>query len=182
MAESRVPCKLAGVRLELPLCVIRSWREDDAPALARAANNRNVWLSLRDLMPHPYALADAEAYLARVAQNPLHHSFCLEVEGQAAGAIGLKQREDVHRFTAELGYWLAQPHWGRGIATAAVRAFVAERFEALPLQRIFAEVYANNPASVRVLEKAGFEFEGRLRQNVIKDGQTLDSLLYARVR
>ncbi len=170
------------MRLELPLCVIRSWRDDDAPALARAANNRNVWLRLRDLMPHPYSLADAEVYLERVAHDPLHQSFCLEIDGEAGGAIGLKQREDVHRFTAELGYWVAEPHWGRGIATAAVRAFVAERFDALPLQRIFAEVYANNSASVRVLEKAGFEYEGRLRQNVFKDGQTLDTLLYARVR
>ena len=133
-------------------------------------------------MPHPYTLADAEAYLARIGADPRHHSFCLEVEGKAAGAIGLKVKEDVHRHTAELGYWVAEPYWGRGLATAAVRAFVAERFEALPLHRIFAEVYANNPASVRVLEKAGFQYEGCLRKNVVKDGKILDALVYSLVR
>ncbi len=133
-------------------------------------------------MPHPYTLADAEAHLGRIGTDPLHHSFCIEVEGKVAGAIGLKVKEDVHRHTAELGYWVAEPYWGRGLATAAVRAFVAERLEALPLHRIFAELYANNPASVRVLEKAGFEYEGRLRKNVVKDGKILDSLVYALVR
>ena len=88
----------------------------------------------------------------------------------------------MHRCTAELGYWLAEPFWGRGVMTAAVTAFVAHSFQTLPLQRIFASVYASNPASARVLEKAGFQFEGCMRKNVLKDGEILDSLLYARVR
>ena len=170
------------MRIDLENCVLRSWRPEDAPALARAANNRNVWLGLRDLMPHPYTLEDAQAYLRQVESKRPEISFCIEVQGEAAGAIGLRMGEDVHRETAELGYWLAEPHWGRGIASEAVRVFVQYGFEAMPLQRIFALVHANNAASVRVLEKAGFVFEGRMRRNVIKDGQTLDSLLYARVR
>ena len=170
------------MRIELTQCIIRSWRLDDAPALAQSANNRNVWLNLRDRMPHPYTLADAEAYLRHATTADAEETFCIEVDGQVAGAIGLRGKEDVHRFTAELGYWLAEPFWGRGIATEAVRAFVEERLKATSLHRIFAEVFSSNPASVRVLEKAGFEFEGRLRKNVVKDGQILDSLVYARVR
>jgi len=170
------------MRLELEQCVIRSWRSEDAPALAEGANNRNVWLGLRDLMPHPYTLQDAESHLQRGSESPNKRSFCIEIEGRAAGAIGLNLQEDVHRYTAELGYWLAEPFWGRGITTAAVTAFVAYSFQAWPLQRIFASTYSNNPASARVLEKAGFQFEGRMRKNVIKDDQILDSLLYAKVR
>lgn len=170
------------MRLELGNCVIRPWRLDDARALSEGANNRNVWLCVRDRMPHPYTLCDAEAYLRLAAEVDPAESFCIEVEGKAAGAIGLHPKTDVHRRTAELGYWLAEPFWGRGIATAAVRAFVANGFGSLPLDRIFAEVNSNNLASARVLEKAGFEYEGRLRKNVIKDGQVLDSLLYASLR
>ncbi|MFN2509220.1 MAG: GNAT family N-acetyltransferase [Chthoniobacterales bacterium] len=170
------------MRLELENCTVRSWRLEDARALVKGANNRNVWLCLRDRMPHPYTLGDAGEYLRRATTAEPPESFCIEVNKTVAGAIGLHRKTDVHRRTAELGYWLAEPFWGRGIGTAVVRAFVAHSFETLPLDRIFAEVYANNPASARVLEKADFQFEGRLRKNVIKAGQVLDSLLYARLR
>ena len=135
------------------------------------ANNRNVWLSLRDLMPHPYTLANAEAYLRNVAHEGAKYSLCIEVEGKAGGAISLRFESDVHRLTAELGYWLAEPFWGRGIMTEAVSAMVEHAFASFALRRIFASVYANNPASAHVLEKAGFLFEGRIRQNVIKEGR-----------
>lgn len=170
------------MRIEFSGGAIRTWRPDDAQGLAAGANNRNVWRMLRDLMPHPYTMADAEAYLQRVAAEELARSFCIEIDGKVAGVIGLKFKEDVHRRTAELGYWLAEPFWGRGVMTSAVCAFVVHSFETFPLDRIFAETYANNPASSRVLEKAGFQFEGRLRSNVIKDGEVLDSLVYARLR
>ena len=133
-------------------------------------------------MPHPYTLADAEAYLQNRVVETREHVLCIEVDGRVGGGIGLHLGEDVNRLTAELGYWLAEPFWGRGIMSEAVPAMVAHGFATLPLQRIEAFVYANNPASARVLEKAGFEFEGRLRRSVIKDGQLLDSLLYAKLR
>ncbi len=170
------------MRIELPECTIRAWRLEDVPSLVAHANNRNVWLKLRDRMAHPYTLADAEVYVRERVESPDKLMFCIEVDGQAVGGIGLHPGQDVNRLTAELGYWLGEAYWGRGIATAAVRAVVQHGFDALPLNRIEAYVYANNPASVRVLEKAGFEFEGRLRRSVIKDGQVLDSLLYARLR
>ncbi|HEV3410634.1 MAG TPA: GNAT family protein [Chthoniobacterales bacterium] len=170
------------MRLELTRCVLRAWRADDAPALAEALNNRNVWLKVRDHIPHPYTVADAETYLQRQADNEPAQTLCIEVNGNVAGGIGLHPGKDVNRLTAELGYWLAEPLWGRGIITEAVQAMVTHGFATLPLERIEAYVFANNPASVRVLEKAGFEFEGRLRRSVIKDGQILDSLLYAKLR
>jgi RimJ/RimL family protein N-acetyltransferase len=170
------------MRIELAQCVLRSWRREDAPALAEAANNRKIWLKVRDRMPHPYSLADAEAYLDSVLKNERDLLASIEIDGKAAGSIGIHPGEDVYRQTAELGYWLAEPYWGRGIASEAVRAFVAYGFENLPLDRIYASAYANNPASARVLEKCGFQFEGRMRRNALKDGVVLDSLLYARVR
>ena len=170
------------MRLELSKCVLRSWRAEDAPELAAGANNRNVWITLRDRMPHPYTLADAESWLDTRAEGKSDHLLCIEVDGHVAGGIGLHPGEDVARLTAELGYWLAEPLWGRGIMTEAVRAMVAHGFATSPLERIEAYVFANNPASTRVLEKCGFQCEGRLRRSVIKDGQMLDSFLYAIMR
>ena len=147
-----------------------------------SGNNRNVWLTLRDIFPHPYTLADAETFLGRVVGLEPELSFCVEVEGRMAGGIGLHMQGDVHHRNAELGYWLAQEFWGRGIMSSAVQVMVEYGFSNLPLERIEAYVFANNPASARVLEKAAFVFEGRLRRNVLKDGEFLDSLVYARLR
>lgn len=168
------------MQLQLKQALLRRWRSDDVPALVEAANNRNVSLTLRDGFPFPYTSAAAEAYIARVSDYDV--PFCIEVEGRAAGGIGLHRATDVHRITAELGYWLAEPLWGRGIMTEAVRAVVRHGFTAFPLERIEAYAFSNNPASVRVLEKAGFTREGLLRRNVIKHGQVLDSLVFSILR
>lgn len=171
------------MRISLTVGVLRSWRIDDAAALVEAANNRNVSMNLRDMFPHPYTRADAEGYLAVAAVGEqAERRFCIEVDGRAVGGIGLHPQADVNRLTAELGYWLAEPFWGRGIMSGAVPAMVAHGFKTLPLERIEAFVFANNPASARVLEKCGFTLEGRMRRNVIKDGQVLDSLVYSILR
>lgn len=167
------------MRLVLEHCEIRPWRADDAAALARHANDREVWLNLRDAFPHPYGLDDAHRFLAMVDRQTPTTFFAIEVDGEAAGGIGLSLRDDVERLSAELGYWLARPHRGRGIMSAAVRAFTHDRMAAHGLLRVFAVPYARNTASARVLEKAGFVCEGRMRRAVIKDGQVLDALLYA---
>jgi RimJ/RimL family protein N-acetyltransferase len=108
--------------------------------------------------------------------------FCIEVNDAAVGGIGIHLGIDVHRHTAELGYWLGEEFWARGIMTEAVGAFSDFCFDTFSLRRIYAEPFANNPASARVLEKAGFTLEGRLKSNVFKDGKLLDSLLYARTK
>ena len=170
------------MKLVLPRCTLRDWRDADAESLARHANDRDVWLNLRDAFPHPYRLEDAHRFLAMVAQQDPTTFFAIEVDGEAAGGIGLMLHTDVERLGAELGYWLARPHWGRGIMTEAVRAFALDRMRHHGLVRIFAVPYARNAASCRVLEKAGFELEGTLRKSVIKGGIVQDQKLYALVR
>jgi len=170
------------MKLTLERCTVRPWRLEDAESLARHANNRNVWIALRDFFPHPYTIEDAHTFLKSVISSEPVTLFCLEANGAAVGGIGIRIGADVHRQTAELGYWLSQEFWGRGIMTEAVADFTDFCFKEFQLRRIYAEPFANNPASARVLEKAGFIFEGRLKNNVLKDGKLLDSLLYARTK
>jgi len=171
-----------GMPLVLERCAIRNWRMDDGTPLAQHANNRKIWLGLRDLFPHPYTIDHANEFLRRALVAEPATSFCIDIDGLAVGGIGIRIGEDVHRYTAELGYWLSEDFWGHGITSEAVPAFTNYCFENFPLQRIYAEPYANNPASARVLEKAGFVLEGRLKNNVFKDEQILDSLLYAKTK
>ena len=161
---------------------IRYWQKEDAPAIAKHANNRKIWLNLRDRFPHPYNLSDAEAFLSKVSEQQPITFFAIANKQEAIGSIGLGLGEDVHRYTAELGYWLAEPFWNKGIMTEAARKFTDFAFEKFGLNRIFAEPYTNNPASVCVLEKSGFVLEGTLRGNVYKNGKFLDQFLYARIR
>jgi RimJ/RimL family protein N-acetyltransferase len=170
------------MQLVLERSTIRPWRLDDAESLTKHANNREVWLSLRDLFPHPYTIQDAHEFLQRATSEKPVTNFCIEVHGAAAGGIGIRLGQDVHRHTAEFGYWLGRKLWGQGIMSEAVTAFTDFCFGHFPLRRIYAEPFANNPASARVLEKAGFTLEGRLKNNVVKDGELLDSLLYARTK
>jgi len=170
------------MQLVLKSCTIRRWRLDDADLIARHANNRKVWLGLRDLFPHPYTIQDAHEFLKRAISEETTTKFCIEVNEGAVGGMGIHLGQDVHRHTATLGYWLGENFWGRGIMTEAVAALTDFCFDNFLLRRIAAEVFINNPASARVLEKAGFVLEGRLKNYVIKDGELLDSLLYAKTR
>jgi RimJ/RimL family protein N-acetyltransferase len=163
--------------------VLRSPRAADAARMASLAANRNVWINLLDLFPHPYALADARAYLDRLAAwHGPPTNLAITVGDELVGMIGLKPLDDVHRAGANIGYWVGEPYWGRGIATAAVKAMTAHAFASFPLERLQAEVFAWNAASARVLEKAGYTLEGRARRSILKAGQITDGLLYARLR
>jgi [ribosomal protein S5]-alanine N-acetyltransferase len=168
------------VELKLERCTVRDWRMTDAESLTKHANNRNVARTLRDAFPHPYTIEDAKVFLTRSTIDQPHKNFCIEIDGAAVGGIGLRLGEDVNRHTAQFGYWLGEEFWGRGIMTEVISEFVSYCFKKFPLHRIYAEAYANNLASARVLEKAGFVLEGRLRKNVVKDGKVLDSLLFAK--
>ncbi|HNS19206.1 MAG TPA: GNAT family protein [Sedimentisphaerales bacterium] len=169
------------MRIEFGEYAIRDWSGGDAGAIARYANNPNVAIWLRDRFPCPYRLSDAKVFLGKVARQNPQTVFAIATQEEAVGGIGLEFRDDVHRFTAELGYWLGEPFWGRGIMTEAVRAFTAWSFEHFEVHRIYASVFDGNDASVRVLEKAGFQREGRLRASVFKHERILDQLLYARI-
>ena len=162
---------------------IRHFRTGDADPLARLANDREVWLGLRDLFPHPYAIDDAHRFIAFAMGLTPPTLFAIDVDGALAGGIGFTPRTDVERIGAEVGYWVGREFWGHGIATAALQQLTAHAFAAQPeLRRLFAVPFAANVASARVLAKAGFVREGTLRQSVIKDGRVQDQLMYAVLR
>ncbi len=162
---------------------LRDWAPEDAEALAPLANDRRIWLNLRDAFPHPYGIDDAHRFIAMASAMSPQTYFAILVDGALAGGIGYTLRTDVERVGAEVGYWLGARFWGRGIATEAVRQLTALAFDRRPgLERLFALPYANNAASARVLEKAGYTLEGTLRRNCIKDGVVLDSLMYSILR
>ena len=170
------------MELQIGDWALREWRADDIPSLVRHANNRNVWINLRDRFPHPYTKADGEAWLALRAKDVAQTQFAIASPGEAIGGIGVELQSDDHRRSAEIGYWLAEPFWNRGIMTLAARAMTEYAFAAFDLVRIYATVADRNPASARVLEKAGYSLEGHLRKSVVKDGKLVDELLYAIVR
>jgi RimJ/RimL family protein N-acetyltransferase len=145
-------------------------------------NNREIWINLRDRLPHPYALRDAHAWLQSVEREDPRVSFVMDLDREVVGGIGLVVGTDIERCSAEVGYWVAAEYSGRGIATAAIRRICRYAFEELSLLRVFATPIAWNAASSRVLEKAGFQREGTMRSACIKDGKVMDMLLYARVR
>jgi ribosomal-protein-alanine N-acetyltransferase len=163
--------------------VLRPWRRSDVSSLVRHANNRKIWLNLRDIFPHPYTHAEAEKWIAICESNRSPTTnFALELQGEAVGGIGCRLLDDVHSKTAEIGYWLGEPFWGRGITTAALKQTTEYAFQTFSLERLQALVFEWNLASARVLEKAGYVLEGRLRRSIFKDGRVADSLLYARLR
>ena len=165
--------------LEGTTCRLRRWRREDAESLARHADDLGVWRNLRDAFPHPYTLEDAHGFLGLTVDLEEPHNLAIEVEGQAAGGIGVKRLEDVERVGAEIGYWLGRAFWGRGVVSEAVALatpFFLAQFE---LTRVFALPFARNAPSVRVLEKAGYELEGRMRKSAIKEGELQDQLLFA---
>jgi RimJ/RimL family protein N-acetyltransferase len=170
------------LRLVLERCEVRSWERGDAPSLLASANNRKVWLNLRDQFPYPYTAEDADVWVRTARQLRPETSFAIVVDGLVAGAIGIELKDDVYRRSAEIGYWLGERYWGRGVATEALRAMTAWSFAHFDLVRLYAHVFEWNPASSRVLEKAGYVLEGRLRKAVVKDGHTIDALLYAYVK
>jgi ribosomal-protein-alanine N-acetyltransferase len=163
--------------------VIREWRESDAGPLVVQANDRRVWLGLRDAFPHPYKIDDAHRFIGTAQGMSPRTFFAIEVDSAIAGGIGYVLHGDVERISAEVGYWLGHQYWGRGIATVAVRLVTRHAFAAHPeLRRLYAMPYARNAASARVLEKAGYRREATLRQAVIKDGEVLDQWIYAVLR
>lgn len=162
--------------------LLRPWQPRDIDVLPEIANDRRIWRNVRDGFPHPYDRTSAEAWVTNCEKGAMPHTFAIEFDGKAAGGIGVHPFDDVYRKSGEIGYWLGVNHWGKGFATEAVRAIVRYGFDVVELERIQAGVYAWNEASARVLVKAGFELEGRLRRHAFKDGQFVDELIYGRLR
>lgn len=170
------------MRLVLGSCIVRDWAAGDLDSLVRHANNRRIWINLRDRFPYPYTEAAGRGFLTHVAHSAPTTVWAIEVDGEAAGGIGIVPMSDVERVSAEIGYWLGESCWNRGIVTDALRAVTAEAMQAFDLLRLFALPFADNRGSIRVLEKAGYVLEGHMRQSAIKDGVVRDQLLYAAYR
>jgi RimJ/RimL family protein N-acetyltransferase len=170
------------LELKLDHLQIRTWKAEDKASLILYANNRNIWINLRDRFPYPYTAADADQWIRQVAEETPQTHFAIVIEASVIGGIGLELGSDIFQRSAEMGYWLGEPFWGRGIATEVVRAITNYAFSTFNLCRIYAGVFEWNPASMRVLEKAGYICEGRLKKSVFKDGRVIDQFLYAMTR
>jgi RimJ/RimL family protein N-acetyltransferase len=171
-----------NMEFELGKSILRPWKPGDEQSLIRNANNRAIWRNLRDAFPHPYTLADAKHWIEIANSTNPPCNFAIVVDGDAVGGIGLVLKDDVFRRSAEIGYWLGEEFWGRGIVTEAVRAVTDYAFSAFDICRVYAGVFEWNPGSMRVLEKAGYEFECRMRKSVTKDSKTIDELIYVMIR
>ncbi len=171
-------------RLDVGACgaILRPWQRGDEESLVRYANNVNVWKNLRDAFPHPYTRADAEQWIELNLTRDPPTNFAIDLGGEAVGGIGFTVLDDIYRRTAEIGFWLGEEFWGRGVVTAALKVMTEYAFRTFDLTRVFAGVFEWNAASMRVLEKAGYVREARLARSALKDGKVIDTYLYAAVR
>ncbi len=163
---------------------LRKWKSEDIENVAKYANNIKIANNLRNAFPHPYTLEDAERYVSSCIANSESDQCCraIVVAGEVVGSIGIFIKDDVYCKSAEIGYWLAEPFWGRGIMTQAIMQLCEYAFDTYDIVRIFAEPFANNSGSRRSLEKAGFTLEGILKNSVYKNGQIVDSCIYAFIK
>lgn len=158
---------------------LRPWKESDLESLVKYANNWNVAKNLTDKFPHPYTEEHGSAFIEMAMKGEPIHIFAIDIEGEAVGGIGIHPETDIHRLNAELGYWLAEPFWGKGIISTAVRLMLNFGFSSFDIERIYARPFNTNIGSQKVLEKNGFVLEAKLEKVLIKNGELLDELIYA---
>ncbi|PJE80440.1 putative ribosomal N-acetyltransferase YdaF [invertebrate metagenome] len=161
---------------------IRSFMYGDAPLIADHGNNRKVSRNLRDSFPHPYTIDHARAWVQHVKQHEAYSRFIIAYEDKAVGEIGFVFQGDVHRYSAEIGYWLSEEHWGKGIMSRAIPEICEYAFREFGLMRLYAEVVEHNVGSCRVLEKSGFVLEGRCRKHIYKEDEHFDQLVFGLVK
>lgn len=166
------------------VCKIRKWRPSDAAEFAKVLSDKEILDNLRDGLPYPYTEQDGAAFISAMlaADERETFAFAVTVQDKAVGSIGVFRQGNVHRRTAELGYYIAKEYRGKGMMTEAVRQVCTYVFDNSDILRIYAEPFSYNAASCRVLEKAGFQYEGTLRCNAVKNGRILDMKMYARLK
>ena len=157
---------------------LREWKLTDIVSLVKHINNEKIWNNVRDGLPYPYTMLDADKYIRMVQAQPHVQNFAIEVAGEAVGGVGIVPLTDVERLSAEVGYWLGEDYWGRGITSEAVALLVDYVFRETGIIRLFASVYEYNPASMKVLEKVGFTRQAILRDAAIKNGRVIDMYYY----
>jgi RimJ/RimL family protein N-acetyltransferase len=159
--------------------ILRPWRESDLESLVEFGNNPKIARFMTDQFPNPFTEEKARAFIEMASSSEPYRIMAIEVEGKAAGGIGVHPQADVYQKNAELGYWLAEPFWGKGIITQAIGQMVAYGFNTWNITRIYAQPYGTNIGSQKALEKAGFTLEARIEKSIFKNGEYLDELIYA---
>jgi len=161
---------------------LRPWRAEDAPAIAKHANNRKIADNMRDGFPFPYSIHDAHAWLSMALDEPRHLFLAIEVNGEAAGGIGILFKENVYRLSAETGYWLGEEHWRKGITSEAILKLTDHVFATTDIVRIYAEIFSPNIASMKTISKAGFHLEAINKNALVKNGIVMDQHVFCRLK
>lgn len=160
---------------------IRPYRNNDLEDLQKHANNMKIWQNLRDRFPHPYKIEDAQNWINIVSARQQGEVGAICQEDRFIGTIGIEFGSDIHAYSAELGYWLGEPYWGRGIMAQAIKLYTDYVIERFKLIRVYAIPFEENKASSRVLENAGFKYEGLLRLSAVKQGRAQNTLMFAKI-
>ena len=158
---------------------LRPWQLSDAETLSLFANNPLIAANMMDGFPHPYSIENAKTFISMAMAASPQNIMAIEIEGTAAGGIGIHPQPDIYRMNAELGYWLAQKYWGQGIITQAIMQMTKYAFENWNINRIYSRPFGTNIASQKALQKAGFILEGRFEKTIFKNGVYQDELVYA---
>lgn len=158
---------------------LRPWNIEDAESLVENANNFEIARFMSDAFPYPYTIEHANNFIAFATKDEPIHIFAIEIDGKAVGGIGIHPQVDIMKKNAELGYWLGEKYWGKGIISKAIREIIPWAFNTYDITRIYARPFGSNMASQKVLEKAGFVLEARIKENIFKNGAYLDELIYA---
>ncbi len=161
--------------------IVRPWQKQDAQTLAAIANNRNIWNNMRDFFPSPYTVADAVQWIIKTSTEKPLQNFAIVWQGQIVGGCGCILKEDVYRKNIEIGYFIGEPYWGKGIATEACRLLCSYISEQMEMVRIEAHTFQNNKASMRVLQKNGFTLEAIKRKAVFKNNKLMDEYLWVKM-
>ena len=170
------------LKLKYKYFKLRKWSEADLNSLVKYANNDNVAKWLTNGFPHPYTHEDGKAYLSMIENDNPTKVFAIEMNGEAVGSIGIFPQTDIHEKSAEMGYWLAEEYWGNGIITKVIQEIVDYGFSTFDIVRIFARPFSTNLKSQRVLEKAGFILEAKLKKALSKKGELMDEFIYAKLK
>ena len=162
--------------------ILRPWRSSDLDSLVKHADNYNIAKWLTDQFPHPYTYESGKSYIEMVGKDNPAKVFAIEIDGEAAGSIGVFPQSDIHQKSAEIGYWLSEKFWRNGIMSSAIRDIVKYGFDSFDIVRIYARPFSTNIGSQKVLEKAGFTLEARLKKAIFKKGELMDELIYVKLK
>ncbi|MES2761188.1 MAG: GNAT family protein [Bacteroidota bacterium] len=159
--------------------ILRRWHIDDLDTLVAIANNKNIAQYMADVFPHPYTHEKGRTFIEFATTNSTANIFAITIDGKPVGSIGLHLQADILRKNAEIGYWLAEAYWGKGVMPQAIDQIVELGFNTMDVVRIFARIYGSNIPSQKVIEKANFKLEGRFEKTIFKNNEFLDELIYA---